>query len=357
MNISGKAKDIADNCRFCWMCRHVCPVGNATGQERNTARARALAVSLTERGAEKLEEIVDNVYECMLCGACTNNCVTGYDPRAFIREVRTEAVLNGKMPPYIERMFRAYGSKGNVYGREYPEELLPYAGEEDTLFFAGTDAICKSPKSVAKAAELLRRGGVRASLNKEPDSGAELYFLLGKTEETRQAMTKCAEALNRYRTVVVYDPVDLSLFLHEYREWGVGLTAKVVGFHALLLNLVKEGGLKPKKSEREYTVQDHYAYARELDDVQTVRELVDRVGKRRELLLNGKEANCAGSLIMNEYMPDAMRKIAEERWREAERTGCGTLVTENPAEYELLKGTAPQGSRVLTVEEMLLENL
>ena len=40
MNITEKAKNIIDNCRFCWMCRHVCPIGNATGQERNTARAR-----------------------------------------------------------------------------------------------------------------------------------------------------------------------------------------------------------------------------------------------------------------------------------------------------------------------------
>ena len=38
MNITEKAKNIIDNCRFCWMCRHVCPIGNATGLERNTAR-------------------------------------------------------------------------------------------------------------------------------------------------------------------------------------------------------------------------------------------------------------------------------------------------------------------------------
>ena len=77
MNITEKAKNIIGNCRFCWMCRHVCPIGNATGQERNTARARALGASLVVRGASALKEIADNVYECTLCGACTNNCVTG----------------------------------------------------------------------------------------------------------------------------------------------------------------------------------------------------------------------------------------------------------------------------------------
>ncbi len=64
MLISKKSKEIVDACRFCWMCRHICPIGNATGQERNTARARALTLSVVERGAAKLEGgIIDNVYE------------------------------------------------------------------------------------------------------------------------------------------------------------------------------------------------------------------------------------------------------------------------------------------------------
>ena len=65
MIMSEKSKQHVDSCRFCWMCHHVCPIGNATGQERNTARARALSLSLVERGAEPLKEVADNVFECM----------------------------------------------------------------------------------------------------------------------------------------------------------------------------------------------------------------------------------------------------------------------------------------------------
>ena len=56
MNITENAKNIIDNCRFCWMCRHVCPIGNATGLERNTARARAFGASMVVRGATELAE-------------------------------------------------------------------------------------------------------------------------------------------------------------------------------------------------------------------------------------------------------------------------------------------------------------
>ena len=36
--------------------------------------------------------------------------------------------------------------------------------------------------------------------------------------------------------------------------------------------------------------------------------------------------------------------------------GCKTLVTENPDEYVALKDACPKGCRVLSVEEMIMEN-
>ena len=75
------------------------------------------------------------------------------------------------------------------------------------------------------------------------------------------------------------------------------------------------------------------------------------------MLLKGKEANVAGSLIMNEYMPDVQTRIARDRWVNAANMGCRTIVTENPAEYEMLKKTAPEGYEVKTVERIVTENL
>ena len=75
------------------------------------------------------------------------------------------------------------------------------------------------------------------------------------------------------------------------------------------------------------------------------------------MLLIGKEANLAGNLIMNCYMPSVMADVARNRWVNARNMDCFTLVTENPAEYVLLRENAPEGFRVITVEEMLLENL
>lgn len=358
MNITHNAKNIVDNCRFCWMCRHICPIGNATGHERCTARARSFAISMVERGATELSEVADNIYECTLCGACTNNCVTGFDPKVFVEEVKREVVLAGLTPDYIMALLERYVSCGNVYGIEEPRIDDKYYTEEgDTLFFAGADTQLKAPECAKGALDLLLTAGVKPAYVASEDSGFALRFLTGKTEETLNAVKKCAELLNKYKKVIVYDPVDLAFMLHEYREWGVDVTAELISFNDYLLSLIDCGKIKVKRGNNEYTLQDNYAYARELDDCESGRKLIAAVGVSRDMLLIGKEANLAGQLIMSEYMPAVMEKVALDRWQNAINMGCKTVVTENTAEYLALKATAPEGCRVITVEEMIKENM
>ena len=358
MNITENAKNIIDNCRFCWMCRHVCPIGNATGLERNTARARAFGASMVVRGATELAEIADNLYECSLCGACTNNCVTGFDPKVFIQQLKTELAPEGLLPDYVRALLENYMQSGNVYGEKIPEALEAiYRDGGDVFFLAGMDAMIKAPECVKEALELLARADVKPAFSEKQDTGAALHYLIGKAEETRAAALSFASYANQYKTVIVYDPVDLAFLKHECREWGIEIEASLVSFNEYLLSLLKNGRLTVKKGECVYTLQDHFAYARDLDDTASARELICAVGLSRDMLLHGKETNLAGHLIMAEYMPQVIRSVGAVRWENARNMECKTLVTESPAEYVNLKATCPEGYRVLSVEQMLLENL
>ena len=358
MNITENAKKIIDNCRFCWMCRHVCPIGNATGLERNTARARAFGASMVVRGATDLAEIADNLYECSLCGACTNNCVTGFDPKVFIQQFKTELAPEGLLPDYIRVLLEKYMQSGNIYGEKIPETLEAiYHDDSDVFFLAGMDAMIKAPECVKAALSLLSHGGITPSFSEHQDTGAVLYFLISKAEETRAAASNFASYVNRYKTVIVYDPLDLAFLKHECREWGIEITTELVSFNEYLLSLLKNGKLTVKKGDCEYTLQDNYAYARELDDTESARALISAVGVSRDMLLCGKEANLAGHLIMAEYMPDVIRSVGVQRWENARNMECKTLITESPAEYVCLKSTCPEGCSVFSVEEMLLQNL
>lgn len=359
MNISDKSKEIMANCRFCWMCRHICPIGNATGLERNTARARAMCASLVVSGDVLPDDIAENLYECTLCGACTNNCVTGWDPKVFVREMRTALILEGKTPEYILKLIENYVKCGNIYCEDVCQCIndMLIEKDSDTLVFMGEDATIKSPNSVKNVKAILDKAGVDFTFSKNYDCGSSIYFLTGKTDETLTATKKFAELANKYKTVVVYDPVDLSLIKHEYNEWGIDINANVVGFNEYLLSLINSGKLNVKKSQTEYSLQDNYAYTRELDNPNFGRKLIEKVGVVKDMLLIGKEANYAGSLLMNEYMSDVIKTVALNRWRDAEGMNCKVLVTENPSEYELLKANCPSDKRVISVEEMILENL
>lgn len=356
MKFTEKSKQHIDSCRFCWMCHHVCPIGNATGQERNTARARALGLSLVARDTiDYSEDIINNVYECSLCGGCMTDCITGWDPVMFTKEARLGAALDGKLPDYILKLIANLSETGNIYGAE-KNPNIPVLDDKDTIFFLGEDT---RAKGCAKyAVELLKKAGVSfALLDDEPNSGASMSFLVGAAAETKEIMENCAEILSNYKKVICYDPFDAKVMLREYKEWGIDLKAEVVTFTSFVAQLIKDGSLKVKKSDKEFTPQDAPVLARDLEETDPIRYILSACGTVKEMLLNKEHTVLAGHLIMGEYMNDVIEKVAKSRWINAKNMGTKTLVTANTAEYEYLNKTKPQDIKLKKIEEVVLECL
>lgn len=363
MLISEKSKQTIDACRFCWMCRHICPIGNVTGQERNTARGRALSLSMVERGVGLSVDIMENVYECALCGACTNDCATGFDPVEFTKAVRLEGALNGKTPEHINALIDNIEKAGNPYGikeidGELKAEIKGLPENADVLLFLGIDARVMSPKSAITAIKLLKKSKVDFTvLINEPDSGYFMDTLLGKSEETRQIMKSTAKMLSSYKTIVAYDPADAKVFLREYKEWGIDVDAKVQTFTAYINELIKSGKLNPNKSNKTVTFQDTAVLARDLDETQEAREILNACVNVKEMLLYGKDTVWAGNLLINEYMPKVTALTAQARWKNAIVTGADALVTASVSEYEILKQEKPENMELLSIEEIVLGGL
>ena len=111
----------AEKCRFCWMCRHLCPVQHQTGKELNTPRAKGLLLSMVNKKAQTFDkDMAEAMYECLLCDACTNDCATGYQPPLFIREARTEAVVSEVAPASVMKLIENVETTGNIYGVRSP---------------------------------------------------------------------------------------------------------------------------------------------------------------------------------------------------------------------------------------------
>ena len=356
MQFTQKSKEHIDSCRFCWMCHHVCPIGNATGLERNTARARALGLSLVMRDAiEYSEDIIDNVYECSLCGGCMTDCVTGWDPVMFTREARLGAALDGKLPEYIMKLIGNLQETGNIMGAT-PENKIPEFPKTDILFFSGENT--RANGCAKLATDILAKANVEFTvLKEEPNSGYTMDFMIGAAAETKAVMEECAKVLNEYKIVVCYDPADAKVMKREYKEWGINLTAEVVTYTEFLAQLIRDKKLVLNKSNKVFTPQDSPLLARDLEETEPVREILSACGEVREMLLNREYTMLAGHYVMNQYMPEVMKKVAENRWFNAKNANAEILVTLSPAEYENLSLTKPEGIELKKIEEVVAECL
>lgn len=359
MIMSDKCKQHVDSCRFCWMCHHICPIGNATGKERNTARARALGISLVNREAIELEEIMDNIYECCTCGACVHDCITGWDPVMFTKETRLQAALEGKLPEYINTLVANCLETGNAYGKTATCETLTasikaHADKKDTLLFLGVDAKFMACEQANKAIKVLDKAGVDFSvLENEPASGVQLDFLIGAANETKAQMEACAKALGDFKTVVVYDPNDAKAIKQLYKEYGIEVNANVVTYTSFVAGLLKDGKLEAKNTGKAVVFQDPYQLSRDLEETEEAREIVMSYAVLGEMLLNRAETVWAGNILMAQYMPEVIKLVAKRRIFNATSIGANAIVTASVSEYVSLKAVA-EDVEIISLEDLIL---
>ncbi|NLI22970.1 MAG: (Fe-S)-binding protein [Clostridiales bacterium] len=342
-----KAKKHADACRFCWMCRHLCPVQLATGKETNTPRAKGLLVSMFNRGLPMDEGAARIMYECLLCGACTDDCVTGFEPPLFIREARMKAVAEGVAPAYATKLIDTLVETGNLYGAKEVRAHLDGVPETgDTLVWLGATARYSTPEVADALLSILKKAGVDfAVLKDEPPSGGALGDLTGYIEDVRVQARQAAEAIARTgaRRLIVLDSYDAALFLHEYRDWGVTLPETVTAT-AFVDGLIREGKLTPRKEALTVTYHDGSRLARDLDEHRPARDILAAMGCAVvEMFQNRRLARCCGSAVMGRALPQLHARIARGRWEDAQRTGANVLVAACPQSTEALAATVPQG--------------
>lgn len=344
---SEKAKKHADACRFCWMCRHVCPIENSTGMETGTPRAKGLLVSLFERGYNMDKDCAQTMYECMLCGSCTNDCVTGFEPPIYIREARTQAVLHDLVPNSVQKVIDHLSETGNIYGAK--KEVVDLSGipeKSEIIVWLGATARYSVPQVADALLSLLKKANVDFGvLKNEPSSGCARGDLMGFVEDVRsdaKAVSKAVFAAGA-KKLVVLDSYDAALMLHEYKAWGIEMP-EINTATAFVDGLVKGGKLKPRQEELVVSYHDGSRLARDLDEHQPARDLIESMGMRiSEMFLNRRLAHCCGTSTAAQYMPKIRADAARNRWSDMMRTEARTLVAACPQSTEAFITTVPEG--------------
>lgn len=342
----------ADACRFCWMCRHLCPISLKTGKEINSARARGLLVSMVKRGHEYDSTMAENMWDCCLCGSCTNDCATGYEPRTYIREGRSIAIAEGLAPKYVMDVVEKFLEFGNMYGKADTQEALrpqldQLPKQADVLLYIGEVAFVQTPEIAVAAMNLLNKAGISFTvLQDEPASGAYMGDMIGFVEEVKQqgiALSRAIDASGA-KQVVVLDPLDARIMKHEYAEWNCAPKAEIHTATSYFAQLVCSGKLTPKKMEGTCSIHDAGALSRDLGETQPVRDLVSALGLNNQELLRSKDlAKSSGGALLMQYSPYLSALTVAGRWEDLLRTDVRTMVTEAPGSYAALNTNVPEG--------------
>jgi Fe-S oxidoreductase len=347
--ISQNAMRHAEKCRFCFMCRHLCPVQLQTGKEINTPRAKGLVLSMVNKGAQVFDEsMAQAMYECVLCDACVNDCVTGYQPPLYIREARTEAVVNGTAPKAVMDLIGNIESSGNIYGMEKPSFAQ---GGTDVLVYIGEVAACKVPEMAKSFLAVLAKAGISAEvLDNEPASGAMAADLMGYVEEVTAQAKICANAINSagHKTVVVLDSYDAEIMKQRYAQWGCEITAEVVTATEYVARLIESGKLNTKRNMGLAACHDDDRLARTFHEFAPIRTIAKTAGYELTEMFNTERlAKSCGSAVTLAYMESIIKKVAEGRWDDLKRTESKIMLTANPQAYLCLSTAIPEGMELV----------
>ena len=98
--------DVINACRFCFMCRHLDPVGNVTFREADTPRGRALICDRIRMDRSELcqPDFIDALYRSALSAANRFHCVSHYDETALVLAARRDIAEAGFAPECVNAL-------------------------------------------------------------------------------------------------------------------------------------------------------------------------------------------------------------------------------------------------------------
>jgi Fe-S oxidoreductase len=350
-----------EDCRFCWMCRHVCPVGHVTKRETLTPHAWALLIASVKRGTLSWNaETADVLYQCADCGMCRTHCVTDRTLPEAIALARAEVAAAGHAP-------RAAYDLRDHFERTLPTATPSSASKGEVVLFVGTNAQDGGARSVEAALALLDRAGVRpVSIGKGRPNGVVASSLGFPDTARKQARAVLDEvAATGARQVLTVSVEDRYAFERLYRDrleldWPVDVAT--VDVTIVLSQALADGRL----SFRRRTDAPPYAYH---DPCHAPR--IGRDGAAASTLLNAalgtdvrqlfwrvdRAHPCGAVGGLDVTQPQIAARLTDARLADAAAAGATWLVTDDPACLRQLQSRSTAGVTVAGLYELLLERL
>ena len=354
-----------ENCRYCLMCRHVCPVGRVTAKESLTPHGWGLIIASEKRGlVDWNDSTIEALYSCADCGTCRAHCVTDQPLPSAIAAARAEVARQDLAPAAAREIHAKLQTWSNPYQEQAPQAS---AGQAEVALFVGDDANFLAPETVTAVLRLLKALDIEPELIGVGRNNGYLASSLGFPETAADlAQTTLGElARSGASQMLVLTPGDFYAFGQMIDErlgvaWPAEVELKEVT--VLLAEALADGKLSFER------VQDHEPYAY-VDPTHSVRVttrydapralLAALVGRPpKELYWRRERAHPAGNTALQYTQPHIAHHLVYSRLADAQDTGAQVLITEDPGTLVHLKRHAHRfGLRLQGLYPLLADHL
>ena len=362
--------EATESCRYCWMCRHVCPVGHVTQRETLTPHGWALMIASVKRGTLQWNaETAAALYACADCGLCRAHCVTDQPLPEAIVSARAGVAAAGIAPPEayaLHESLRAWGSRYGARDRRVPQ------AQGDVGIFVSDTALHAAPHALDAARRLLDTVGVHAVPVAFGRSNGHVASALGFPDTAAALARAVLDDVDAAgcRTLLVLGAEDQYAFERLYRErlyherLGLDWPADVaiVSVSTVLADAHANGRLAFHRLDEPppYAYHDPCHAPRIAWNAAAPRALLRAVlgADPVELFWRGSRAHPCGAIGGLEVTQPLMAaRLAEARLADAAASGARWLIADDPGCLQNLTRHRADGVEVRGFYELLAERL
>ncbi|MDX1522512.1 MAG: (Fe-S)-binding protein, partial [Anaerolineae bacterium] len=205
-------KQTTELCRYCLMCRHVCPVTHVTRSEATSPHGWGILIASVERGITTWnEDTVDVLYQCADCGLCRAHCVTDQPLPLAINATRAAVAMQNLAPAMVYTLQAKLARWQNPYVDAAPQ---PVSGPGQAALIVGAVGQHLQPPTVQAVTRLLQAAGepvVPVAIGRDSPYLANALGLLAEAGQLAQATLDEIAAVGAKR-VYVMSPGDAYAF-------------------------------------------------------------------------------------------------------------------------------------------------
>jgi len=337
--------DTIENCRYCLMCRHVCPVGHVTAKETFTPHGWGLLIASVERGLLSWnEDTVSALYNCSDCGTCRAHCVTDQPLPDAIAATRAQVASQQLAPAVVYEVNQALEKYGNPYQPQAPQVA---AGSGEVALFVGDEAQYLWPGAVEAAQTLLKAVGLEPVLVGVGRNNGYMASSLGFPETARtlaQATLDELAALGAKQLLVLSagDYYTFSVLYADRLDLAWPEDLELLEVTAVLAKALAEGKIafNRLKEYPPYAYVDPTHAVRLPERHAAPRTLLSAIlpeGGGREIFWRKDRAHPSGNVALQFTNPQIANHLTYSRLGRVAEAGARVAVCEDPGTLSQLQ--------------------